>query len=191
MSPVLNGERLKSVAHATHTAEIVATALAMRQRGRNETNVTLFEQILMRSGEKIVHDEYIQFWKDMQSAGLGSLVFGRKGGDTRFMWHYSLKSVAKAMIEGNTIEIERLPSEKVVKKATPTRTKAKRGRPPGRKNMVIAKPDNKMIKEPQPTPSAKLVYISLRPDFNVEINVPYDFNGRELGLIQDALKRAL
>ena len=41
----------------------------------------------------------LTFWKELEAAGVGSIIYGRKGKPNRFSWHYSLKSVAQSYFE--------------------------------------------------------------------------------------------
>lgn len=84
--------RIKEISSASPTAEVASLALAMRERSRGEINIQRLKKQLLAAGEAVVDEEYADFWKGLEGAGIGSL----KG--ARFKWHYSLKEVAKAAI---------------------------------------------------------------------------------------------
>lgn len=176
MSPVLNGEMLKTTANANHTASVLSKLLAQRQRANKKINISNLEKVLLRSGEKIVSEDYNRFWKGLQETDVGSIVFGRKGGDDYFIFHYSLKSVGQAMMDGKDFEAIKLSPPNV-------KTKTHAHKP--------TKSYSKEVIEQGPSPSGRLVYVALRPDFGVEINLPIDINGAEVGAICSAIKRSL
>lgn len=96
----LDGKTLKAIANKNHTSSVAATALAMRERIRTETDIKRTQSSLIRSGEKINKDDFLAFWEDLQNAGVGEIKYGRKNKPHRFNWFYSLKDVSKAMLEG-------------------------------------------------------------------------------------------
>lgn len=186
---VLKGQKMKSIGHTSPTAEVVATALALRQRNRGEVNIWGMWDRLVKDNEKVEQKEFLKFWKDLENEGAGSLVFGRRGKQTRFIPHYSLKSIGKSMLEGSDIE-----TDKIVKKAEKQvkTTGKKRGRPLGSKNKLKMKTSPKHeLKEIPVSATGKVIFVGLRKDFNVEINLPVDINGSEINMIYTALKRAL
>lgn len=193
MTTVLNGERLKSIAHANSTAEVVATALALRQRQRTETNVKAMWSSLLRNKEKVVQKEFFQFWKNLEAEGLGSLIVGRRGKHTRFIWNYSLKNVGKSMLEGSDIETNKIGKEVTqIEAKKPHSEHKRRGRPKGSKNKPkVGGSPAKILKEIPAAPTGKIIFVALRRDFNVEINLPVDVRENELNTIYTALRRAV
>lgn len=159
----LDGAKLKAIAHKSHTAIVTATSLALRERLRHSSDITRTRSELARQGEKIVESDYMQFWKDLQTAGVGSIIYGRKGKPDRFDWHYSLKSIAKACIDGQDV------------KAT--------------KNQEIKAEPAKAQKEVKPdsSKSVQSVYVPLRNDFGVEIKVPSKMTKAEVEILTKAL----
>lgn len=106
-SITLDGNKLKAIAHRTPTATVTANSLAGRERIRHFSDITRTRSQLIREGQMIVDADYEQFWNDLQAAGVGSIVYGRKGKPNRFAWHYSLKSVAKSMLQGVDMKVNR------------------------------------------------------------------------------------
>lgn len=178
----LDGSKLKQIAHASHTAEVTITALAMRERLRHFSDISRTRNTLVRNGEKIVEEDYMKFWKQLQDAGMGTIIYGRRGKPDRFEWYYSLKKVAKAAIEGTNESAEKV----------------------GGKGRSVAKPKSvpqKLSKEEKqekvqkaevaPTNNgARFVYIPLRPDFDLELPVPpKGYSPDEVEVISRALRR--
>lgn len=172
----LNGSKLKSISNASHTAEVTITALALRERLRHFSDITRTRNLLVRSGEKIVDTDYMNFWKGLQDAGVGVIVYGRKGKADRFEWHYSMKKVAQAALEGKDQLADKIPSVK----AKPT----KRPEQKIARKLHMVKPTIAA-----PVKKEKLLYIPLRKDFNLEISVPSDLSKAEAEMIGSALRR--
>lgn len=164
----LNGKQLREIAHKTRTAEITMTAMAMRERLRHFSDISRTRTQLLRAGEKIIDEDYKQFWKDLQAAGVGSIIYGRKGKPDRFEWHYSLKKVAKAALEGTDEKAERVTAETL---SLPENVEAKSSSPSSKHN-------------------DRLVYIPLRNNFDVEIRLPRDVSAQEIETIKKALERS-
>jgi hypothetical protein len=162
----LNGSLLKKIGHASHTAEVVLLDLACRERLRTFSDIPRTRNKLIRDGNKIVEADYMAFWKGLQDAGVGVLVYERKGGPpARFEWHYSMKKVAKAAMEGTDEQVQKIVSDNVkqikpVKKDTPKQAKAE-----------------------------KFVCIPLRKDFYLEFNIPSDISKDEIQMIERTLRR--
>lgn len=172
-SITLNGTKLKEIAHKSHTATVTATSLALRERLRHSSDITRTRSELARQGERIVESDYMQFWKDLQAAGVGSIVYGRKGKPDRFDWHYSLKSVAKACIDGTDVLATKVGNAVAIESKKET--------------VVLRKKDAKNTKVVE---IDRLVYVPLRSDFDVEIKVPSDLTRAEAEMLAKALTRA-
>lgn len=104
----LNKEKIKEATEASPTATVTMISLGFRERARTHTNLLSVKNELLRMNEKIVDKDYMSFWKALEAAGAGSLILGRRGGQTRFEWNYSLKQIAQLAIEGKETEIKRL-----------------------------------------------------------------------------------
>lgn len=185
----LDGAKLKQVGHASHTAEVTITALALRERLRHFSDITRTRNQLIRQGERVVDEDYMAFWKGLQDAGVGTIIFGRKGKPDRFQWHYSMKKVAQAALEGTNEVAEKIagPSRNLKKKKAIAKL-VKSSKPrlnPKEKEQKVAQA------EIEQTPSGRnLVYIPLRPDFDLEIAVPpKGYSADEIEVINRALRR--
>lgn len=184
----LDGAKLKAIAHKSKTAEVTALSLAMRERLRHSSDITRTRSELARAGERIVESDYMQFWKDLQAAGVGSIIYGRKGKPDRFDWHYSLKAVSKACIEGTDVSASKLAMHEEpvkVKSILRKANKAKGRMTADEKDMKSSQAGNVETVE-----GNRLVYIPLRKNFHVEISVPADFSKDEADVLAKALSRA-
>lgn len=169
----LDGSKLKLVCNASHTAEVTMTALALRERDRPFSDITRTRNYLSRSGERVVEGDYMNFWKGLEDLGVGIIVYGRRGKPDRFEWHYSLKKVAKAAIEGTNQSVEKINGKSRTKQPVKVEPKT-----------VAAKKLAKVEAKP-----SKFIYIPLRQDFNLELNVPADISKQEIEVIGNALRR--
>jgi hypothetical protein len=177
----LDQQKLTSIAHSSHTAEVVMVSLGVRERMRPTSDLGRIKKILLRSGERIVDSDYTKLWKDLEAAGVGSIVYGRNGNPDRFHWHYSLKKVAKTALEGPQEEdifpIDQPPKEEnkaPVEDSKPV--KRKRGRPKKKHESVT-------------TTMEKIVFIPLRKGVEINIQVPADLTKEDVRLISNALFR--
>lgn len=163
----LNGTVLKKIANSSHTAEVVMTDMALRERLRPFSDIQRTRNRLVREGEKIIEDDYKAFWKSLQDAGAGVIVYGRKGQPDRFQWHYSMKKVAEAALEGRDVQAEKISSKEAPKAEKPAAQRSK----------------------PAPVRAETTVFIPLRPNFDLSVIVPSDLSKAEVKMIADLLAR--
>jgi hypothetical protein len=175
---ILNGAKLHAITTATSTAEVLMQALNQRERNREFIDINRFKMTLRRNGAKLVDKDLIAFWKDLEKEGMGSIIQGRNGKPTRFELHYSLKSIAKAGVDGTDEEASILKH----KGPKPRQQRTTRGTTTILRKHV----DN----------DTKLVQTLLReilvPVGNgrcVSIKLPNDVTANEIELISDALKQ--
>lgn len=169
----LDGAKLKRIGQASHTAEVTMTDLAMRERLRHFSDIVRTKNKLVRSGEKIVDSDYMAFWKGLQDAGVGSIVYGRRGKPDRFEWHYSLKQVAKAALEGTDEAVEKISiAPRVKQKVTPKQ--------------------ERKSKENQENQQSRSIYIPLRSNLDLELPVPKNgFSEEEVEAVNRAMRKYL
>ncbi len=130
MTPVhLNAASAHNITHSNETALATTEELKSRVRNRRYTNIEKTRKLLVQKQLKIVEGDYVQYWKDMQAAGFGSIIYGRKGNPDRFAWNYNLKDVASAGLASGDMADQPIPQ------IAPARAK-KPGRPKGSKNRV-------------------------------------------------------
>lgn len=170
----LDSNKLKQITNASHTAEAVMTHCALRTRLRTFTDIPRTQKELIRAGEKIVDKDYQAFWENLQAAGAGVIVLGRNGKPPRFEWHYSMKKVAQAALEGKNIQTNRFENV-VASKTAPVAPKLTKP--------AIPAPKLKAVETP------KSVFIPLRTDFCLEFSVPANLSKAEAEMISQALKR--
>jgi hypothetical protein len=128
--------KLSELSKSNETATALFTEFANRKRFRWETDLRLQAAKLANKGYKVVDTDYLETWKQLETMGLGSIVYGRNGNSDRFKWRYSLKEVGKAAIAPESVgEMQPMEEKKVVIAAAPSRKRrSRRGRPPGAKN---------------------------------------------------------
>lgn len=188
-STILNSEKLRSISHASHTAEVVITALAMRGRIRHFSDIQRMRNTLVRQGAKIVDGDYMTFWKNLAAAGVGIIVNDRKGNPSRFEWYFSMKKVAQAALEGKDVTADRVVGVESLSAKTL-----------GAKLISIKKQAKvvQMVKSKKPVIQAvkadapkqdRFVYIPLRKDFCLEFTVPSNLSKDEIQVIKNALER--
>lgn len=116
----LDGKYLKTIAHSSDTAKAVLKALAGRERLRHFSDIARTKAQLLAEGLKVIDSEYMQLWKDLQAANVGSIVYGRRGNPSRFEWHYNLKTVADTALSGKNAQAARLDPNQPVSRAVIT-----------------------------------------------------------------------
>lgn len=125
---------VKEIANSSEAAKAIFDELGSRQRYRKYTNLDQFKHLLMSKGVKVVDSDYWKTLKEMEKAGLGTIIIGRRGNPDRFIWNYNLKSVAQAAKDPAT-QLQSIENTPVKRKASLKKTaKHKRGRPLGSKN---------------------------------------------------------
>lgn len=162
----LNGAQLKKIANASHTAEVVMTDMALRERVRPFSDIHRTRNRLIREGEKIIEDDYKAFWKSLQDTGAGVIVYGRKGNPDRFQWHYSMKKVAEAALDGKDLKVS-MEKPESPKSAPKAETK------------VAAKPVQ-----------TKEFCVPIRADFLIDLVIPANLTKAEAEMISAVLRRA-
>lgn len=178
----LDGAKLHKIGHASHTAEVTITDLALRERLRTFSDITRTKNKLIRNGERIVEADYMAFWKSMQDEGLGVIVYGRRGKPDRFEWHYSLKLVAKAALEGTNEVAQK------IKESKPQKTKVAKLVKKEKSNGVIKASDSR-TQDPIPN-QGRTVYIPLRPDFDLVLPVPAKgYSNADIDAVTRAMRR--
>lgn len=113
----LNKEKIKEATNASQTATVTMIMLGMRERARSTTNLLSVKTQLEKMREKVSNKDYMNFWRALEEAGAGALILGRRGGQTRFQWNYSLRQIAQLAIEGKEADIKRFELKKQVVEA--------------------------------------------------------------------------
>lgn len=178
MSKMITGEKLKDIAHATRTAEVVMTHLALRQRSRGITDLYKTKSLLMKAGEKIEKGDYHNLWKSLELAGAGKYTIGRGRNHDTFTWNVSLKVLAAAALNGQDVLVH--PPLFVRQVPRP----ALRVAPPA---PVPTAP----TEEPRnPITTSWGLRVQLRPSFEMDVKLPEGFTQAEADAIYRSLKIA-
>jgi len=172
---LLEGNKMKEIASASHTATVTINALANRQRLRHSSDITRLRSQLVRNGEKIVEVDYMKFWKDLEAANVGSIIYGRKNKPDRFKWFYNLKSVAKSAMEGSDEEAKQISSPKIQFTSPKKRFIRRRA-----KTNVVVEAKSEHVNE-------KIILIPLRANYHLEIKVPANVTKEEIKVIVNSL----
>lgn len=93
---MLNVASLKLIAEENDTAKAIFNRLADKKRSRSRINIRALKYEMLTNGQKVVEEEFLNTFKKLMDLGVGSLVVGRAGNPTRFIWNYKLKDVAMA-----------------------------------------------------------------------------------------------
>lgn len=191
----MDNVKLKEITNASHTSIITMLLLALRIRDRGFSNITATKEQLIRMGEKVVDEDFLKFWRDLQTAGIGSIVYGRRGRPDRFQWHYSLKNVARVAIEGKEHEVAELAKRKPKRnQAKPVAKKTRAAKPTARpvSNHVVraSVPAAKAaLAAPAPQVERVMQTIQLRDGSIAEIILPKEVSKNDLERIKLALSR--
>lgn len=100
---MLNGERLKEIGSKNPTAEAIALHLSMRQRMRERINIWRLRQQFLRDSIVIRYSDFIDFWKAIESEGLGQLEYGQTNSESYFYFNCDPASIGIACLEGKPI----------------------------------------------------------------------------------------
>lgn len=136
----LDGSYLQTIAQSSETARAVLKSLAGRERLRHDSDLARTKAQLLAEGTKVVDSEYMQLWRDLQAANVGSIVYGRRGNPSRFKWHYSLKTVADTALTGRNLQAKRLDPNQPVSRAVVTPKAAEKAIP-------LSKPTKSGVRE--------------------------------------------
>lgn len=93
---VTSTQELAKLAKKSNAASAIFDDMANRERFRREYNLKRLHKELSEKSKKPIDDkEFLETFKALQAAGLGSLIVGRGGKEDRFIWDYNLKDVAR------------------------------------------------------------------------------------------------
>lgn len=139
----MNIEQLQLISRNITSDTLLRLFFNMRQIS-NETNLESFINYLTKTGNIIDINEYHNFFKELQTCGVGFLVdYHTKTNQFRkFRWKYSIKDVSEQILYPNRmVKIKPAVEEETIEEETviPTEnemneTKRGRGRPKGSKN---------------------------------------------------------
>jgi hypothetical protein len=184
----IQASAVKELAKSSDTAEAILLYFATRDRHTNKTDFQRHKMALRREGFKIVDADYEAAMKKMEEIGAGRVVWprGRSQNPPRFDWSVNMKAFGRMAFDEEVIIVKLKEKEETRqqraprKEAAPT-VKRKRGRPPGKKNTVQAKP-NADTKH-------HTFYIHLAGNRIVEMLVPSDINASEIQVVKTVLEK--
>jgi len=101
----MNVTMLTKVAQSGRAADVVFKYLAGRERSTWNLNLSRVFADLTADGTSINREAFNQVFMDLQKAGAGTIVHGRRGGANRFMWQYNFREAANQTLQ--TIEASR------------------------------------------------------------------------------------
>lgn len=188
----LKGTTLNQIATASDTAKTVTELLASRQRLRHVTDISRVRNDLVKDGSRIVDEEYMAYWKQLQTQKIGNIIYGRKGKPNRFEWHYSLKSVAQAALDGKDVNLEKIivsePKQMEMQVEQPTiLAPVKRG--PGRPKGFSPKKAKAIIDAaPVKQSVEQLILVPMQNGTHVQIKVPVGMKASDIDLVVQALQ---
>lgn len=193
-SHVLDKEKLKKITNASHTATVAMVMLGFKQRAHSFTNLASFKSKLAAAGEKVIDRDYMDFWRGLESAHVGSVVLGRRGKQTRFEWDYSLRQIARIAIEGKDDVVEKLSAKQPRKRivAGEMTTYNLPVEPTAKAPKGIQEAPKAKSNQGAPSKEERLVYkIQVRPGYTLEVALPSDVSKEELEKIATQLSQGL
>lgn len=184
----LDNEKAHSIAHSNETALAITEAMKDRERNRLYTDILRTRKLLVGKKLKIVEADYIKYWKDMQAAEFGSIVYGRGGNPDRFAWNYNLKDFASAALrdpnKDPVVEAAPVTFSQTSISSLPSKKKS-RGRPKGSKNK---NPRGKKQGLKMSVAEHRVITLKLRPRMQMDVIIPNDITKSELTKVAEALK---
>lgn len=100
-------KKLKGLYAKNVIAKAAFDYFATRQNNATLTKVERLEIRLHQAGHEFSHKDVITFLKEIEKAGCGRFVIGRRGQPSRFEWDVQVISVAKAA-KGEEVAVARL-----------------------------------------------------------------------------------
>ena len=119
-----NYATVEAIAKSSDVSMQIFKHLSERKKVRKEINLGNLILTLLSQGKRFDLDSFYKTWKEMESKGLGTLVYGRNGKSDRFLVNYNLKLLGEAGVHGKPVEAPTV---------VPVKSKL-RGRPKGSKN---------------------------------------------------------
>lgn len=109
---ILNGispdvSRLQRLYRISAVNKASFDSMAARQYGSSETKVDRLLRKLGNSGVEASRKDVLELFKELEAAGCGELIYGRRGHPTRFRWAVSIRDVGRAAA-GTTENVEPL-----------------------------------------------------------------------------------
>lgn len=90
---------LAVVANSTPASKTIFKALSGLQRARRRTDLGRLYRMVHHMDNTVTEKDFLDIFKSLQDAKVGSLIIGRKNNPNRFAWRYNLKDIA-ARLQG-------------------------------------------------------------------------------------------
>jgi len=154
-------QELQTLYSSSRKAATLFDYLSSRERNYRETRPeTLMLRVSQQSGFTFERSEMIRFLRSIENAGCGKYIEGRRGHNSRFVWHVRMSDVGR-VAKGEQIEVSVVNGEET----------------------ATMEPDGAAQEE-----AAITHRFYLRPNFLVEMNLPKDVRTTEAERIADWVK---
>lgn len=172
----LNKERVKRAAALSHTATVTMLILGFRQRAHTSTTLASIKNQLTKMKEKINDRDFMDFWKELEAAGAGSLILGRRDKQTRFEWNYSLRRIAQLAIEGKEVDVKKFEERLKQSELEPV--------------VKVVAPKKQIKKESTAIKQPSVVYnIQFKPGYMAQVILPEDISEEELQRLTNCIRQ--
>ena len=122
----MNVSTLTKVATSSRASEIVFKHLAGRERAAWTSNLGRLYNEVTANGTNLSREAFNKVFEDLQKAGAGTIVLGRRGGANRFVWSYNFRDAATQTL--SSLAATKKTAAKVLEAKTPAvSTKAEGG----------------------------------------------------------------
>lgn len=95
----LNVNELRKIAGNNETSKAVFEELGTRLRSRARINIRKLKYEMLTKGKGVIEKDFMDTFIKLQQAGVGTIITGRLGNQTRFLWNYKLKDITSAVIK--------------------------------------------------------------------------------------------
>jgi hypothetical protein len=175
MHSALDVKRLKIIANNSPESKLIFEALKNRDRTRKITDLRQFQYKLVDEGSNITKEDIMQTFQELEQAGVGIIVIGRRGKPTRFKWNYSIKKIGKLGLNSKSITSGSVHKLK-------------------QKDVNLAEFKTKLTQELKDAVSSKkmtaymITEIPLREGFSAKIEIPFDLTIEEAKKIAETIQ---
>lgn len=90
----MNVTMLTKVAQSSKAADVVFKYLAGRERAAWTLNLSRMYTDVTADGSNLSRETFNKVFEDLQKAGAGTIVHGRRGNPNRFVWNYNFREAA-------------------------------------------------------------------------------------------------
>lgn len=156
---VIKNDVLTTIYHRNSRSRGILDYFANRQKNSKTTSVDRLQKALSDENIDLTRTEIIDFFRELEDAGCGIFVVGRKGHPTRFEWTVPLIDIGR-VARGDEIEVLALSNEAL---------------------------DSTTVTEEEANGLIKHRFV-LRPNFDVHLELPEDLSPAEAGRLADYIR---